>query len=214
VQLTRDSHETTSSAFTWLVYLLAVHPDAQQRLRNEVRAALPTNPISHSDIDVAQILESLPYLNGVCSETLRLYPAVPNTLRVAVRDSKINGSFVPKGTEIVISPWAINRSPKLWGPDAVVFNPDRWIDVDGQGVKKPNNSGGTLSNYNQLTFLHGPRSCIGQNFARAELRCLAAAFVRAFEWELVGKAEDVVPFGAITIKPKSGLHLRLRALEK
>jgi cytochrome P450 len=212
VQLTCDRHETTSSAFTWVVYLLATHPDAQRRIREEVRAALPANPTS--DLDMAQVLESLPYMNGVCNETLRLYPTVPNTLRVAVRDTNIIGVPVPEGTEIIISAWAINRSPKLWGPDAVAFNPDRWIDVDGQGNSKPNNSGGTNSNYSLLTFLHGPRSCIGQNFAKAELRCLIAAFVRAFEWELVGKAEDVIPFGAITVKPKSGLHLRLRPLEK
>jgi len=206
-------HETTSSAFTWLVYLLATHPDAQRRTRDEVRAALPDNPSSDSNINIAQAVESLPYLNGVISETLRLYPTVPNTLRIAVRDSNITGRPVPKGTEIVISAWAINRSPKLWGQEALVFNPERWIDVDGQGNRRPNYNGGADSNYSQLTFLHGPRSCIGQNFARAELRCLAVAFVRAFEWELVGRAEDVVPFGAVTTKPKSGLHLRLKPLE-
>jgi cytochrome P450 len=213
VQLILERHETTSSAFTWLVYLLAVNPDAQRRTRDEVRAALPTNPASDSSVDIAQVLESLPYLNGVCSESLRLYPTVPNTLRVAVRDSNIMGTPVSKGTEIVISPWAINRSPKIWGRDALEFNPERWVDVDSQGNRKPNYRGGADSNYSQLTFLHGPRSCIGQNFARAELRCLTAAFVKAFEWELVGKAEDVVPFGAITTKPKSGLHLRLKPTE-
>jgi cytochrome P450 len=214
VRLTLKRHETTSSAFTWLVYLLATHPDAQRRTRDEVRAALSAGSISDSNADIAQALESLPYLNGVCNESLRLYPTVPNTLRVAVNDTNIIGRPVPKGTEIIVSAWAINRSPKLWGPDSIAFNPERWIDVDGEGNLRPNNSGGADSNYSQLTFLHGPRSCIGQNFAKAELRCLAAAFVRAFEWELVGKPEDVVPFGAITTKPKSGLHLRLRPLEK
>jgi cytochrome P450 len=206
VQMTLERHETTSSAFTWLVYLLAVNPDAQRRTRDEVRAALPINPASDSNIDVSQVLESLPYLNGVCSDTLRLYPTVPITLRVAVRDSNIMGTPVPQGTEITISAWAISRSSKIWGPDALDFNPKRWIDVDGEGNCKPNKKGGVDGNYGQLTFLHGPRSCIGQNFAKAELRCFIAAFVKAFKWELVGKAEDIVPFGAITIKPKSGLH--------
>ena len=87
-------------------------------------------------------------------------------------------------------------------PEYVCFTP-----------KLGNNSGGAESNYSQLTFLHGPRSCIGQNFAKAELRCLIAAFVKAFEWEMVNPNEEVIPAGVITIKPKKGLHLRLKPLE-
>lgn len=129
-----------------------------------------------------------------------------------MHDSNINGTPVSKGTEVVISAWAINRSPKIWGPDALEFNPERWIDVDSHGNCKANNRGGADSNYSQLTFLDGFRSCKGRTFAKAELKCLTAAFVRAFEWELVGKAGDIVPFGAITTKPKSGLHVKLRPI--
>ena len=103
----------------------------------------------------------------------------------------------------------MNRSPELWGDNAEDFVPERWID-DG----KPNNSGGAGSNYSLLTFLHGPRSCIGQGFAKAELRCLVAAFICAFEWELNMKGKDIIPAGVITIKPKNGLHLRLKSLGK
>lgn len=178
-----------------------------------MRAALATNPLDTPEIDIARTLESLPYLNGVCNETLRLYPTVPVTMRIAIRDSTILGKPIPRGTEVLISPWAINRNPKLWGPDADAFKPERWIDVGEDGTQKPNNSGGVDSNYCQLTFLHGPRSCIGQNFAKAELRCLIAAFVKAFEWEMIDPQEEIIPAGVITIKPKSGLHLKLRPLE-
>jgi cytochrome P450 len=190
-----------------VTYLLATHPEVQTRLRAEVREALPSNPAADPNIDIASILERLPLLNGVCNETLRLYPTVPITMRIAIRDSRLLDHSIPKGTEILLSPWAVNRSPELWGENAEKFVPERWID-DG----KPNNSGGAASNYSQLTFLHGPRSCIGQNFAKAELRCIVAAFVGAFEWDTNMKEEDVIPAGVITIKPNKGMHLRLKPI--
>ncbi|KAI0543236.1 cytochrome P450 [Xylaria digitata] len=88
------------------------------------------------------------------------------------------------------------------------FRPARWISEDG----KPNQTGGASSNYHFITFLHGPRSCIRQGFARAELRCLLAALLLSFEWELAMLEADVVPRGAITIKPANGMDIRLKRL--
>jgi cytochrome P450 len=163
--------------------------------------------MSDRSIDLSEILERLPLLNAVCNETLRLFPTVPITIRVAVRDSYLAGHPIPCGTEVIVCPWAVNRNPEFWGSDAAEFKPDRWID-DG----KPNNSGGAISNYCQMTFLHGPRSCIGQNFAKAELRCLLAAFVTSFAWELDMRLEDVVAAGVVTIKPQDGLKVKLTKL--
>lgn len=207
LSLTASSHETTSSAFTWTTFLLATHPETQIRLREEVRDNLPKNP--SSEVELAQLLESLPLLNAVCNETLRLYPTVPVTIRDSIRPTTINDTFIPKGTQILIAPWAINRSPSLWGPTASAFNPDRWINADG----KPNNTGGAESNYAIATFLHGPRSCIGKDFAKAELRCLVAAFVGAFEMSLGMPEENIVPAGVVTTKPRDGMRLRLKLLE-
>lgn len=200
-------HETTSSAFTWLTYLLATHPEIQTRLRDELRENIPDISDSKAEFetDLATLLEGLPVLNAVCNETLRLYPTVPNTARIAVRQTTLNGQVVPKNTQIVLSPWMINRSEELWGADANKFIPDRWINEDG----KPNNNGGAPSNYALLTFLHGPRSCIGANFAKAELRCIAAAFVSKFNIEVANPDAEVVPAGVITTKPRDGMHLRL-----
>jgi len=60
--------------------------------------------------------------------------------------------------------------------------------------------------------VHGPRSCIGQGFAKAELKCLLAAMLLRFEMEMARPDEEVVPAGAITIKPKNGMRLRLKDL--
>jgi cytochrome P450 len=85
-----------------VTYLLATHPEIQSRLRDEIRENLPSNP--GPDVDLATILESLPLLNGVCNETLRLYPTVPITIRDAVVDTSILGQFIPKGTQVLLVP--------------------------------------------------------------------------------------------------------------
>lgn len=198
-------HETTATASMWMLHLLCKHKDIQTRLRHEIRTKLP--PIDDPTATVtADMLDRLPYLHAVCNEVLRIYPPVPLTLRVATKDTSILGQFVPKGTTIIIAPWAINRSVDLWGPDAADFNPERWM---GPGRA---NTGGAESNYSFMTFLHGPRSCIGLSFAKAEFACLMAGIVGKFEMDLVSD-KPVEIQGGITAKPKGGVNLRLRVLE-
>lgn len=203
-------HETTASALTWACYLLAKRPDLQERLREEVRQGVPAELVAAPTADLAGALEQLPYLNGVIHETLRLYPTVPLTMREALRDTHVGDQFVPQGTNMIISIWHINRSPAVWGPSATEFRPERWIGEDGRASQ----NGGAGSNYDFLTFLHGPRSCIGQSFAKAEMRCLLATMVLRFSWELAMDDGKVVPRGVITIKPENGMFLRLTPLDK
>lgn len=183
----------------------------QARLREEIQSNIPYSISSTPDFDLAAILESMPLLNAICSESLRLYPTVPLTLRIPTQDTIILNQLVPKDTQIFLVPWAINRSPQIWGQDAEEFKPDRWINED---TGKPNNTGGASSNYSTLTFLHGPRSCIGQGFAKAELRALVATFVGAFEMELANPNEPVIPAGMVTIKPRNGLKLKVKEIGK
>lgn len=104
--------------------------------------------------------------------------------------------------------WLANRAPGVWGADAARFVPEQWIGEDGRG----NNYGGAGSNYDYLTFLQGPRGCIGQEFARAEMRCLLAVLVGGFEWGLEMGRREVVPRGIITMKPGEGVGLRMRGV--
>jgi cytochrome P450 len=196
-------HETTASSFTWAVYLLCQKPEVQTKLREAIHA----NISSLSDSMDHVKLDGIAYLHAVCNEVLRLYSPVPLTLRDAAHDTTILGQFVPKTTKIIISPWAINHNKQLWGEDAAEFNPDRWM-APGQ-----TNSGGAASNYAFLTFLHGPRSCIGQRFAIAEMACLLAAFVGKYEFEMVDPHEKIEIKGGATARPKNGMHIKLKAVD-
>lgn len=203
-------HETTATAMTWALYLLSKHQDVQQKLRDEIRANLPG-----MDDDAAAIssldIDRLPYLNGVCNEVLRFYSPVPQTVREAVHDTTLAGQPIPRGTKVMVSPWATNKDPALWGGDAAEFNPERWIDTLESGQRVANNHGGASTNYAFLTFLHGPRSCIGASFAKAEFACLLAGWVGRFSFEMKDKElldEDKLNIrSGIVARPAGGVQV-------
>jgi cytochrome P450 len=207
-------HETTASALTWAIYLLCVHPEVQDRLREEVRAKLP--PVDDMSATVSALdIDHMPYLNAVCNEVLRYYSPAPMSVRVAAVDTTICDQHVPKGTRVMIVPWAVNKSVELWGPDADKFNPGRWLPYfDGD---KGAASGHATSNYAFLTFFHGPRACIGQSFAKAEFACLVAAWVGKLKFELKNEEEkdekNLKIKGMITAKLQNGLWVKATVLD-
>lgn len=177
---------------------MCLHPEVQTRLRQEIRENLPS-PETGTEVTAAEI-ERLPYLNAVCSEILRYYPPVPLAAqREAIHDTTILGHIVPKGTHVYILPWAVNHDQSLWGPDASVFDPERWM-------KDP--AGGATSNFANETFIHGPRGCIGERFARGEFASLLGAFVGRFEFKLADEKlydETKVPIkGGVVSKMQNG----------
>lgn len=202
-----QQHETTASALTWACYLCAKYPKIQKTLRAEIHQRIPS---SQSTI-TWDLMESMPYLHGVCEETLRLYPTVPATIREAVRQTTVAGRVVPKGTDFLLVPYAINRHPNFW-KDPHMIIPERWIDRTEDGRLRPNKTGGTTTNFSELTFLHGPRACIGRDFAKAELRCAVAGVIGKYEIQLHSKEEPRVQ-GVITMKPEGGLYLRFKPIQ-
>ncbi|KAK7887926.1 hypothetical protein LTR67_009320 [Exophiala xenobiotica] len=210
-------HETTASAFTWAIYSLCQNQEVQRRLRDEIHAHIPGGLDDDKDSDkdnnnnnnnnriTHEVIDNMPYLHAVCQETLRLWAPVPLTLRDTALDTTILGQFVPRGTKVIIAPWAVNHSSQLWGEDAGQFNPDRWM-APGQA-----NAGGAESNYAFLTFLHGPRSCIGMKFAVAEFACLLAAFVGTWEFQMVDPDQEIEIKGGVTARPKNGVSVFLKS---
>ena len=200
-------HETTATALTWALSLLAKHRNVQQRLRSELRdVQLPDIRDPGSNV-TAEELDRSSYLNAVCNEVLRFNPPVPVTLRQAAHDEYICGHFIPAKTSVIFSPAAINQSPQLWGPTAHEFNPDRWMEP-GKA-----NTGGADSNYAFMTFLHGPRGCIGQGFSKAEFVCLLAGWIQAFEVELQYPDKEIEMEAGLTQRPKGGLPVILTPVQ-
>ncbi|KAK9324237.1 cytochrome P450 [Lipomyces orientalis] len=200
-------HETTSSATMIALYLLSKNPDVQSRLRNEIREHIPeyasyrsgdnTDPLA--SLTYEQI-ESMKYLNNVCRESLRLIPPVPVTSRQATEDIMVDGVLVKKGTIIFVVIAAINQLKSFWGDDADKFNPDRFDNLPPDA----------LSPYSFLTFIQGPRSCIGRRFSEIEFKCLLIALVGRFEFAERNPGEDIKVRSAVTTKFVDGLSLKVK----
>jgi enediyne biosynthesis protein E7 len=196
VNLVVAGHETTASLLNWMWYLLASHPEAQERLAAELDAA-PWE--GHPTIDM---LPNYPYTRSVMDEALRLYPPLWLMTRKALNDDRLGEYFVPAGTEIFISPFLIQRSPDLWEtPDE--FNPDQL-------------SASKRLERHELAlcpFGAGPRKCIGDLFARVEIQ----THLMMFEKELRLRRCDTSPpeiATSINLLSKHNFHMLPETLSK
>ncbi|PPQ82386.1 hypothetical protein CVT25_008347 [Psilocybe cyanescens] len=195
-------HETTSIATTWALYALTQNKEAQVTLRDEIQRVSTDNPTMDE-------LNGLPYLDAVVRETLRIHAPVPATIRVATKDDilPLNVPYtdkagtkhyeveIRKGQTVIIPITLINRSKSLWGEDAAFFKPERWYNIPENVAAIPGVWGNTLS------FLGGPRACIGYRFALAEMKALLFILVRAFEFDLAVPASDIQKKSVVVTRP-------------
>ncbi|KAF9235962.1 cytochrome P450 [Melanogaster broomeanus] len=195
-------HETTSTAVTWALYAMGLAPEIQTKLREEL-ISVGTETPSMED------LMALPYLDAVVRETLRLYTPFPNIARTAMKDDVIplEQPFTDKrgivhheirireGDLVIIPILAMNTSEELWGDDAHEFKPERWDNVPEAVSRIP----GLWSHL--LTFLGGPRSCIGYRFALVQMKVVLFTLIRAFEFELAVPASEIGKHSLVMLRP-------------
>ncbi|KAJ3992974.1 cytochrome P450 [Lentinula boryana] len=203
--------DTTSSALSRLLSLLSKHPEVQDKLRQEVTEARRNN--NGEDLSYNEI-NSLPYLDAVCRESLRLYAPAPSALRYALQDAvvplskpiigidgtQIREIAVPRGTTIFISIYNANRNEDLWGPDANEWKPERWLSSLPEAIIEAHIPGIYA---HLMTFSAGPRSCIGFKFSQLEMKVVLAVLFEHFifspsekdseiQWQMNAVAAPVV----------------------
>ena len=187
-------HETTARTLVWLFYLLSRDGAARVRLLEEIRAV---------DLDALPVEKweaALPFASAVIKETLRLYPAASNVMRVALREDEIAGRKIAPGTDVVVSPWVLHRHRTLWrDPDA--FDPTRFLGEDGAAINR----------FAFLPFGTGPRVCIGARFAMQEMLIVLVEFLSRFELDFDDAAEPK-PVLRFTVKPVDEINMRIRAV--
>ncbi len=185
-------HETVAAALTWTLWLLARHPEAQSRLREEVRSSAARAPRRDSG--------ELPWTRAVVDEALRLYPPAWVLTRRASQPDLLAGQPVPAGTLAIISPWLVHRRAASW-PDADVFRPERFLDQ------------GTAARADYLPFGLGPRLCIGRDFALVELTVLLAELLREHRVAVPEGAGTIEREVFVTVRPRGGLRLHVAPVQ-
>ncbi|MFO7921704.1 MAG: cytochrome P450 [Nioella sp.] len=181
-------HETSASALAWTLYLMALYPDWQERLAEEAQAL--ENP-EFSNVS------KLKLSRDVFREALRLYPPVPMMVRQAACPERFRDRVVPKGAQIVVSPWHLHRHERLWdNPDG--FDPARWQTENGRKCLREA----------YMPFSAGPRVCTGAGFAMVEGPLLLSMLLRRFRFERID-GQDPVPVAFLTVRAKDGIRLRV-----
>jgi cytochrome P450 len=184
--------ETTSSTLAWVLYLLAQHPDIEERLHAELDSVLSGRQPDHSDI------ERLKLASRIVTETLRLYPPAWFFTRTVTAEVGLGPYDLPAGSTVALSPYLIHRRADLYD-DPDCFDPDRWL---------PNRAASSPGAF--LPFGGGARKCIGEAFGMTEV--VLALVTIASRWRLQ-------PIPGLRIHPPLSVSLvpgklRLRLLDR
>ena len=197
-------HDTTATGVAWTLHLLAKYPAVQTRLREEIREYMPFlfNPRTREDEDYIEKADAdqLPYMENVCRESLRYIPPIPFTTRIAVADDTLCGYHIPKGTTCYIHSNAINRMSEYWGPTSNVFDPDRWDNLPA-----------TFTPNAYMTFLQGPRGCIGRKFAETEMKLLLCCLLSMYSFDIDPTVVDPEDWKMwrLVLRPRDGVTLKV-----
>ncbi|WP_099827568.1 cytochrome P450 [Oceaniglobus indicus] len=182
-------HETSASGLAWALYLLAIHPETQGRCAAEARAFMANPEFAN--------LSALRHTREVFRETLRLYPPVPMMVRETIQGEVFRNREVPKGAQVVLSPWHLHRHTRLWdNPDG--FDPDRFATENGR----------TCLRDAYIPFSSGARVCPGAGFAMVEGPLLLATLLARWQFAPVPD-ETPVPVAHLTVRARRGIHLNI-----
>ncbi|XP_042884301.1 cytochrome P450 2L1-like [Penaeus japonicus] len=158
--------ETTTSTLTFIMYYLAVFPEAQRKLQQEIDRVLPDGALATLE-DKAR----LPYTEAVIHEVLRMSSLVPGGVQhCASKDTQFAGYTIPKGSIINYAIASVHYDPRYW-KQPEKFMPERWLDAEGKFNTKKEGF---------LPFGVGKRVCLGESLARMELLIFTAAVFQNF----------------------------------
>ena len=179
-------HETTGTSLSFLWAHVRDRQDLQERLVAEF-----------SEQNLVDL--NLPLAEAIWKETLRLYPAVPILDRTAVSDVQLGEHRIPRGSNVLWSPYVVQRSPRYWPQrrDPNEFDPVAFLE-------SPVPTPGSF-----IPFGEGPRMCLGKAFADMEALTIISLFAQAFEMESI-KPGPIEMDTLVTLRPRGGVHVRLR----
>ncbi|KAK8944823.1 Cytochrome P450 714C2 [Platanthera zijinensis] len=189
-------HETTALALTWTLLLLALYPQWQKALREEIMEVSAGQPLT------PHMLSKLTKMGWVWNEVLRLYSPAPNVQRQAREEVVIGEVVIPKGTNMWVDVVGMHHDRALWGDDVNEFKPERFKD---------HINGGCKHRMGFIPFGFGGRICIGRNLTILEYKVVLSLILRKFVLS-VSPAYIHSPKIMLTLRPSQGVPLMLHHL--
>ena len=194
MMLVLAAHDTTTSSMTWLLYELDRRPEIKSRLRAEFSQSTGGFPPS------LEHLPQLRYLDLVLKEVERRHPVLTGLPRKVIKAFDFDGYHVPAGSTVYYSTLFTHMMPEVFtAPD--LFDPDRFAPPRNEEDRTP---------FSLVGFGGGPRACIGQGFARMEMKILTATLLGGYDWS-VSPGQDLRSTYSPTNRPKDGLRIRFEA---
>ncbi|KAM7269211.1 hypothetical protein ACFE04_024708 [Oxalis oulophora] len=191
--------DTTATTLSWAIYMIMTHKDVAEKLYLELKS-LEEDRAKEENVSLLQFdtedsesfnrratqfagllnydsLVKCYYLHAVITETLRLYPAVPQDPKGILEDDILpDGTKVKAGGMVTYVPYSMGRMEYNWGPDAASFKPERWL-VNGIFQN--------ASPFKFTAFQAGPRICLGKDSAYLQMKMTLAILCRFYEFHLV-----------------------------
>lgn len=187
-----------ANAMSWTLFCLCTHQDVATKVRKEIKNVCGAQGFAYED------LKRLNYLQAVINEALRLYPAVPVNAKVAAQDDELpDGTQVPKGTVVMYSCYVMARDASIWGSDAEIFRPERWLEMHDPP-----------DNYRYPVFHGGPRECLGRQLAMVEMKTCLVTLLRQLSFTLAVPESQIAHDGTLTFGMAHGLPCLVTRVEE
>ncbi|MBA0612371.1 hypothetical protein Godav_012978 [Gossypium davidsonii] len=190
-------HDTVNALLAWVLLLLAIHGDWQEKARREVIDIFGNqNPHPES-------IAKLKTMTMIIYETLRLYGATNGLPRKVAREVQVGKLVMPANIDLLIARAALHHDPQLWGDDVHLFKPERFAE----GIAK-------ATNYNAAAFFPfglGPRFCVGMTFATTETKIALSMILQRYTISL-SPAYVHSPIPILTLHPEHGIQVILESL--
>lgn len=200
--------DTSSVALSWFFWLVSQNPTVEEKILIEICTVLIDtrgtdtskwldDPLQFEEVD------RLTYLKAALSETLRLYPSVPEDSKHVIADDVLpDGTFVPAGSAVTYSIYSSGRMEFIWGKDCLEFRPERWLSTDGKKIE-------LQDSFKFVAFNAGPRICLGKDLAYLQMKSIAAAVLLRHRLA-VAPGHKVEQKMSLTLFMKYGLKMNVQ----